>query len=567
MNISSVSTAPTSAPGFIAPLAPAQVQGAAQAQTAAALIAQTTVDLSPLGRFLSAVTLFQKRMLELQANPATAAAELASEQGASALASAVAAVAASANELQASSLTGTSDDQSLSNLFSQQFAAQAGADGETDTSTLAAIGLTFTSASGLEEGDVLSVDSAALQAALINDPTATTTLLARTGSAFAALAGVVGASEDPTAVLPDEASPFDLPGQPAQPPTGAPDFGFPAAAPFSTDGAFLQELLAETPRAPLTQVQAAPPAFTEAVAGFEAQRLVPAGEAPQATAADNPAALQATAPAPQGAAAPPLVPDSGSRNIAPSAQAAGLALPQSASATAPAATAVQPADSDQQPSLPPQAGTKAAAAQAARQQADQQLDAQDAARSADLRLADTIAAEREANERIANTMAAQRAAQADDSELRQLDEAMLARAAGENTEQRRLAREGEQTRLERAREADKLYADEHAEAAPMRERIVNAIRQPVLQADEAQDPAVPPPPLPPLNNAQQLARDPAIAAAIAAYNLSAGPFAALNGRPELAAPRPKIIPAVQNVTKVTAIETDAATSESSRPFR
>jgi hypothetical protein len=564
MNISSVSTTPASAPGFIAPISPAQVQGAAQAQTAAALIAQTTVDLSPLGRFLSAVTLFQKRMLELQANPAAAAAELASEQGASELASAVAAVAASANELQASSLTGTSDDQSLANLFSQQFAAQAGPDGETDTSTLAAIGLTFTSVSGLDEGDILNVDTSALQAALINDPGATTTLLARTGSAFAALAGVVGTSEDPTVLLSDEASPFDLPGQPPQALAGLPDFGAPAAAPFSTDGAFLQELLAETPRPPLAQVQAAPPAFTEATASFEAQRLVLAGEAPRATAADNPAALQANPPPAQpGAAASSLVPDIDSRNIA---QSAGPALPQPATGTAARASA-QPADGDPQSSLPPQAGTQAAAAQATRLQQDQQLDAQDAARSASLRLADSITAEREASERIGNSIATQRAEQGDQDNMQALDEAMLARAAGENTEQRRLARDVDQTRLDRAREASELDVVDIDASAPHRERMVTVMRQPVLQADEAPDPAVPPPPLQPLNNAQLLARDPAVAAAIAAYNLSAGPFAALNGRPELGAPRPRVIPAVQNVTKVTAIETDAATSESSRPFR
>ncbi len=111
------------------------------------------------------------------------------------------------------------------------------------------------------------------------------------------------------------------------------------------------------------------------------------------------------------------------------------------------------------------------------------------------------------------------------------------------------------------------------ELAPSSPRADIATVAPV-RTTRASDPAnvvvAPPQPLNPVplvNNAQQLARDPAIAAAIAAYNLSAGPFAALNGRPEQAALRPKVIPPVNSVTKVAAIEADAATSESSRPFR
>jgi hypothetical protein len=75
------------------------------------------------------------------------------------------------------------------------------------------------------------------------------------------------------------------------------------------------------------------------------------------------------------------------------------------------------------------------------------------------------------------------------------------------------------------------------------------------------------PPPPPVQDPQQIARDPAIASAIAAYNLSAGPFAALNGRREAGATPAKLVPAVESVTKVAAIDTDAATGESSRPFR
>ena len=214
MDIPLVNTAPACAPGIVTPITPMQVQATVQAQSAALLVAQTTVDLSPLGRFLSAVALFQKRMLELQSNPAAVAAEQASEEESiSPLALAVADLAASANALQASSITGTSDDQSLATLFGQQMAAQAGLEDDTDDAGLSAIGLTFGSASGLDDGDVLNVDTAVLQAAFATDPVATTALLSRTATAFGALAGIApaeSASADPAVVFTDE------PGSPSQ---------------------------------------------------------------------------------------------------------------------------------------------------------------------------------------------------------------------------------------------------------------------------------------------------------------------------------------------------------------
>ena len=141
----------------------------------------------------------------------------------------------------------------------------------------------------------------------------------------------------------------------------------------------------------------------------------------------------------------------------------------------------------------------------------------------------------------------------------------------DSVEQRRLAREVDQRRLARVRENGELNADDPTPARRLRERFETLSPQPMLQADtqgSKPEEAVVPQRLPqPLLNAQQLARDPAIAAAIAAYNLSAGPFAALNGRPDPAATRPKVIAPVEAVTKVAAIETDAATGESTRPSR
>jgi hypothetical protein len=66
---------------------------------------------------------------------------------------------------------------------------------------------------------------------------------------------------------------------------------------------------------------------------------------------------------------------------------------------------------------------------------------------------------------------------------------------------------------------------------------------------------------------QQLARDPAIAAAIAAYNLHTGPFAVLNGRPELAAPRIKPVAPVSEVTRVTPVDASTDLKSGAREFR
>ena len=566
MNIPLVTTAPTGAPGIITPIAPTQVQAAAQAQVAATLIAQTSVDLSPLGRFLSAVTLFQKRMLELQTNPAAVA---ESEEALATVIGSVEALADSANELQASSITGTSDDQSLATLFSQLFDAQAASTGEGEGDDLAAIGLTFSPAL-LEDGDVLDVDTAVLQAALVNDPQGTAALLERAADAFGALAGVAPATiADPSILFADEPAADDpLALTPAPTPSQQtivqPDD---TAAPLTSDGAFFQELLAESPRPAMAFTQAPPPAVTEANANFEAQRLAevdalaPAERAPDA---------RATGALPQ-----PFEPDARVTAGATPAIATAAGIAPSASTSA-AANIVRPqpttVENENQTTLPAQAAERAEAEQAARIQGNRDLAAQDAVRDANARFADTIAAEREASERIGASMAAERAAQAGAlgdlaSEEQGSDKSALARLNAQDALQRQVAAEREQVRSERARQANELDADELELSPLLRDRVAAPMPQPMMQADKPVEAAVPRPPPLPVDKAQQLARDPATLAAIAAYNLSAGPFAALNGRREIAPPRVEPIRPVENVTKVTAIDTDAATSDSSRPFR
>ena len=540
MNIPLVSSAPMGAAALITPITATQVSAAGQTQAAAALVAQTTVDLSPLGRFLSAVTLFQKRLLELQANPAAGEAQAASEESIAALASSAVALSASANDLQASLITGTSDDPSLATLFSQQFNAQ-GAD---DSADLAAIGLTLTSDPG--QAAVLKVDTAVLQAALGTDPAGTTALLERTAAAFGVLTRVAAeAGVDPTVLLADDSAVAGLPTPAAnQDAQALPEFAAPIPA-QGTDDAFLQELLAETPKPVLALSQAPPPAVAEANASFAAERA--ADNAVSTLPPTLPPTLPSTAPA-----------------IASYAAAVASAVDDAAQTNAGAPRPVAEAD---KPTLPLQAS-----AQTARMLDEQAVENNAAQRGANNLIADSIEAERDANERITNAIAAGRATQAGAAQTRESAEAAAMRATDNALEQRRLDEEGAQTRLGQALEGRRFAkAPELAEpaelGAPLRDRLVAAVVQPVpatMRSDAVAAPLAQPLPV---NNAQQLARDPAIAAAIAAYNLNAGPFASLNARPEIAAQRPKIVPAVDSVTAVAAIETDAATSDSARPFR
>ena len=552
----------TGATASIAPISTVQVQATAPTP-ASVLIAQTTVDLSPLGRFLSAVTLFQKRLLELQANPSTVATQADSDEALAAVASSAVALSESANDLQASLITGTSDDQSLATLFSQQLNAQdSGADADVDGRTaLAAIGLRFTSDPG--QADVLSVDAAVLQAALVAAPAGTAALLERTATAFGTLASVAAqAGAAPTALLADDSAATETaPTAPASAQSGQslPELADPIPS-FSTDGAFLQELLAETPKPALALSQAPPPAVAEANAVFAAERAAEADVAstapPLPAQLPNPATDLAAATASSAARPAPPAPD-----LAPTASE--VAVGASASLGAPRPASVE-ADN---PAQQQQASRQAANAQAARTLAEQGVASRIEARDGNNRIADSITAERDANQRLTGAIATERAAQMGGRETQALADAAAMRATDNAQALRRMDGDTAQSRLDQPLQANRLADDEVNPDSALRERVAAALGQPLPPAGQSDAlPIARAQPLP-VNNAQQLARDPAIAAAIAAYNLNAGPFAALNARAEIAAQRPKAVAAVDAVTGVAAIETDAATSDTARPFR
>ena len=557
----------TGATASIAPISTVQVQATAPTP-ASVLIAQTTVDLSPLGRFLSAVTLFQKRLLELQANPSTVATQADSDEALAAVASSAVALSESANDLQASLITGTSDDQSLATLFSQQLNAQdSGADADADAdgrTALAAIGLRFTSDPG--QADVLSVDAAVLQAALVAAPAGTAALLERTATAFGTLASVAAqAGADPTALLADDSAATETaPTAPASAQSGQSGQSLPELADpipsFSTDGAFLQELLAETPKPALALSQAPPPAVAEANAVFAAERAAEADVAstapPLPAQLPNPATDLAAATASSAARPAPPAPD-----LAPTASE--VAVGASASLGAPRPASVE-ADN---PAQQQQASRQAANAQAARTLAEQGVASRIEARDGNNRIADSITAERDANQRLTGAIATERAAQMGGRETQALADAAAMRATDNAQALRRMDGDTAQSRLDQPLQANRLADDEVNPDSALRERVAAALGQPLPPAGQSDAlPIARAQPLP-VNNAQQLARDPAIAAAIAAYNLNAGPFAALNARAEIAAQRPKAVAAVDAVTGVAAIETDAATSDTARPFR
>jgi hypothetical protein len=575
MNIPGVSTAPTTAPPIVSRVLPQEVSATAQAQTAAALLAQTTVDLSPLGRFLSAITLFQKRLLDLQANSGANPTETQAEEAVAAVATAVVAVADRANELQASALNGSADDQQLATLFGQQFAALTPGDNDDDSASLAAIGLSF-APPGERDGEVLNVDTDVLQAAFQNDPDGTLALLDQTANAFAALTGITAAaSADPALLLDDEEAPFDPLTAAIPTPQDFPELE-PLPLPVTTDDAFLQELLADTPRPVLAQ--AAPPSVAEAEANFAAQQISATDTDSAALPANPP---QSAPPASLASATPATV----QPQTAPAAVATTLIAPlqpaTEATATLPAsapdandtaasaapptqqAATITPAPLPQTASLPPATAQPDTGGAAERQIAA----AQDATRDANARLADTISAEREANERIAAKAATQEADEAAQRERLAGEQATAERLSGQRFEQGRIDEVNEQKRLERVLDKGEPASAMQQTDTPGRRRVAAAAAQPAVAADAAAVAGLPPPPLQAVNNAQQLARDPATMAAIAAYNLGAGPFAALHGRPEMAAQRPKAIPAVESVGKVAAIEADASTSEFTRPSR
>jgi hypothetical protein len=420
--------------------------------------ALTTVDLSPLGQFLSATSLFQKKVLALQ-GAATSTTE--TPDPATIAASAVT-LASAFDQLQTSAIdsndAGALAQQSFASLFAQQSDAQTAPTRD----SFAAIGLNFIAPPTPAEGDTLQIDQPVLQAALDSSPAGTAALLDTAATAFAALAGIAPDTAQPAAASLTPAPAVEQAAAAAGLPTGE-------------DG-FLQESISEN--APLSATSPSAPFVSQA------QFLT------LPTASDS-AALAAQANAAQAAA-----------SAAETDAAVGRALAEQVLAGRAAATA---ADHDKTQA----AGEQEHAAQALA------LDAQEAARE---------------------------------------------------------DRVGEQDKAAQLRRDQSTIgaADNPADAAlPLSpgSAMTAAVAQTVAQGADAETLAPPVTPQMQADQAQQAARDPSIAAAIAAYSLNTGPFSVLNGRPEIAAPRIKPIPAVSTVTKVAAVETEGAPKSGTREFR
>ena len=493
MDIPSVSSLPLGGVGNAAAVAPAQGRVIENAAIVAAPpAALTTVDLSPLGQFLSATSLFQKKLLELQASATT----VPEGQEFSDIALATTTLAVAFNELLTSSINGTDenvdvlDQQSLTSLFAQQFAAQtaaAGADQETALASLGTIGLVLNPNPALAPGQPLTVDLPLLQVALEVDPATTNALLSRAGSAFAALVDA--------GVEPAHAQPGATPQGTVEP---------------ARDNVFRQGLSIENLPRPDDSSAALPaavpaPATSQAV---PAASLLVEAQAPALTPA-NPAPVDTRVAGSSGefAAANAQVQPALEKDNTPENKITEQRVN-------PADTAATPARQDD----------KAQAAAAATARATAEKDLADRA----LELAE--------NKRTQSDSEEERATLFDAIEEQDRLKADELKVLNKAEELQRLQRGDDDLRL-------------IAEPAPATD-IVNAVPRNLAQEEDS----VPVPGRPPAsldNDAQRAARDPAVAAAIAAYNLNTGPFAALNARHELAAPKIRAVPPVSTVTKVT----------------
>ncbi len=430
MDIPLVSALPLGSISSLGPLA----NRAPVAEVAPALVplapSLTTVDLSPLGQFLSASSLFQKKLLELQVS-ATTVSEAQAREFSELLASS-STLAVAFNALETTDIGGTDVDagsleqQSLASLFAQQFEARteaAGGDAQTALASLASIGLFFTPSP--VSAASLQVDLPLLQVALEVDPATTTALLGRAAESFGAL-------------VPANVGVAALIAEPAQ------------GEPLVPAGVEVPTLLAQPP------AQAAP----ERVDTSERQDLANAGNVVAAQLDDK-------------------------------------AL----------------------------AANQAGAAAASRAAAEQSL--------------------------------AERAAMLAENEGRQEDRFAMSERVEEQNRLKQAsidvqARIDEEQRQQALRSAQQLVA---GSTPPLETTAIGApFTPPAAQALEQEMPLPAPTPQPGLREqALQAARDPAIAAAIAAYSLNTGAFGALNARQELAAQRPKVVPAVSAVDKVTAV--------------
>lgn len=569
MDISQITPPAVRGSALVSPLAPARTVALEQAKDLSFLgVAPTTVDLSSSGRFLSLVSLFQKKALDLQSS-VLADADAATPAALADAAVAAAAVAGAFNQMQTSAVdsnglpTDTLDGQSLQSQFFQQL----GNTPEEAEASLAAIGLRFTPADNGAASE-LSVDDGVLQDAFRQDPAATAALLQRSADAFLGVAStrIQGQVANLSPLDDDSAFAAALPVADfiAQQADVAPDSAAGRQASYA-DNVFRQSLVTENARddevapagdaiapAPPTALPDAgdvddvsvPASLTGAPPSeplFDGARVVAAlGQADtpaldaEATLAD--ARLNALLLAPVYTAAPAAAAPAATVTAAAPTPAAATAAPALQAAITPPETGLQPPA----PATPAPAGIV------------QQDTIESAANSVEASvvqqariLAQQFEAEREAaqalDQKIASASGAVRAALADD----------IARRDASRVEQRELDKGLLQQGEDRLEQAGAIPATPDAPLRPAAAVATAAALQSAsapadtVQVQSAQPAAVPLP-----DQARQAARDPAIAAAIAAYHVNTGPFAAQNGRPDIAPPKARPVPPVAAVTKV-----------------
>lgn len=549
MAISPISSTGAGSVGAVNPLANPRSLAVEQAQNLSFLgVPPTTVDLSTLGRFLSLASLFQKRTLALQASLDT---QSTPDDAVGDIAAVATALAGVFNELQTSPVDSTGlpsstlGQQSLASQFLQQF----GGDPEDAQASLASIGISFELENFTAPAGLL-VDETVLRSAFDQDPAATTALLERTGDAFIGLIGTqVQAQAANTDLFADDTEstlPITTLPSPVPVDLSAAPFVPVVDAPAERDSAPLENLVtgnqrngSQLPddaadglsepvaRAILADIPSQIPAVQPALAQFQDPLLTALQEEPVAQAF---AAIAAPVPARQPEPAlvtnrQPAPPDAG-------ATVAGLAV--ATAATRPEQVA---------PAQPPVAVTRP---QPAVPQADPTTSQTDQVAQDARALAEQLRAEREAarelDEKIAAASDEVRAALGDELEQREL----------ERLDQQRLDRELEQRRADQRTQALTEAAEPKLVDRPdsRTERVVTTGQ--VAGTEPMALPASLQPPVPPApNQALQLARDPAIAAAIAAYNMGTGPFAAQNARPDLQPPKARPVAPVAGVPKVT----------------
>jgi|GEM_PF-3157754 len=541
MDIAPIIPPATRSLGATTPIAPTQAVAIEQAQSLSFLpVAPSTVDLSTQGRFLSLAALFQKKTLELQAS---VDAHTDTPQSLADVNTLAQALANAFNTLQTAPVdnaglpAGTLGQPSLASQFLQQFGDPA----DEIQTNLAGIGVKLdTSPLGTS---ALSIDQAALNDAFARDPAATSNLLVRTGNAFFGVVtaqilqntGNINLFADDEVSTTDSLGLPDLAATPAtQVETNAPNLQAQRLVADDVrdgnelpddraDGITLPGDVAATATAPETP--AAPTAAQLANATVDAQAALAQSASqnfPTQNAAvrsvANPAAAQVAGPASavqtvaaQGAAQAPVPP-------APTQAATSANLP---------ASEAQAQDQITTASPPNSASNAATVAQEARDLA-QQLQAE-------------RTAARELDERIANASDEVRAALA-----REIDEQDARRV--ETLRQDRLRVQQQAAREDQER-ADALGRDSLARANINPVNVLAA--SPAIVSAETTPPLqVTPPPAVTPNQAELLARDPSTAAAIAAYNLNTGPFAAQQVRADVLAPKVRLVPPVASVAKV-----------------